>query len=72
MRTLLMGVFLVAAAGAVPMGQPATVDVRTIGPQAGRQVPAFDLLDQSGKRHTLDSILGPNGAMLVFFRSADW
>jgi peroxiredoxin len=53
-------------------GQPATVDVGTIGPQAGQEVPAFDLIDQGGTRHTRESILGPNGAMLVFFRSADW
>jgi len=72
MRNLLIAGLLLAAAGSVPMGQPATVDVRTIGPQAGQEVPAFDLLDQSGARHTLRSILGPNGAMLVFFRSADW
>jgi hypothetical protein len=72
MRNVLMVVCLVATAGAALVGQPATVDVRTIGPQAGQQAPAFDLLDQSGTRHSRDSFLGPNGAMLVFFRSADW
>ena len=72
MRDVLMAVWLVAAAAAVMAGQPATVDVRTIGPQAGQEVPAFDLLDQGGTRHTRESILGPSGAMLVFFRSADW
>jgi hypothetical protein len=72
MRNVLMAVWLVAAAAAVVAGQPATVDVGTIGPQAGQEVPAFDLLDQGGTRHTRESILGPNGAMLVFFRSADW
>ena len=72
MRNVLMAVWLVAAAAAVMAGQPATVDVSTIGPQAGQEVPAFDLLDQGGTRHTRESILGPNGAMLLFFRSADW
>jgi len=42
------------------------------GPDVGRQVPAFSAKDQKGWRQTLKSISGPNGAMLVFFRSADW
>ena len=32
----------------------------------------FRLTDQNGKSWTLPSIMGPKGAMLVFFRSADW
>jgi len=35
-------------------------------------VPEFAGVDQFGKRHTLASTYGPKGAMLVFFRSADW
>jgi peroxiredoxin len=35
-------------------------------------VPDFSLIDQAGATRTLASILGPNGAMLVFFRSAEW
>jgi peroxiredoxin len=35
-------------------------------------VPDFRLADQNGTEHTLHSILGPKGALLVFFRSADW
>jgi hypothetical protein len=72
MRNVLMAVWLMTAAPVVMAGQPATVDVGTIGPQAGQEVPAFDLIDQGGTRHTRESILGPNGAMLLFFRSADW
>jgi len=30
------------------------------------------LTDQDGTRRTLRSIMGPQGAMLVFIRSADW
>jgi len=48
------------------------IDVNTLGPQVGQQVPDFNLKDQSGKAWTRQSILGPKGAMLVFFRSADW
>lgn len=42
------------------------------GPEIGSRVPDFEALDQNGTRQTLQSIMGPKGAMLVFFRSADW
>jgi hypothetical protein len=48
------------------------VDVARLGPQVGQRVPDFSLPDQAGRVHTLDSIMGPRGAMLVFLRSADW
>jgi hypothetical protein len=42
------------------------------GPQLGQQIPGFAAEDQDGRTETLKSIMGPKGAMLVFFRSADW
>ena len=48
------------------------VDLTKLGPQVGQRTPDFNLKDQSGKSWTLDSIMGPKGAMLVFYRSADW
>ena len=48
------------------------IDVSKLGPQVGERVPDFSLKDQTGKTWTRDSIAGPKGAMLVFFRSADW
>jgi hypothetical protein len=51
---------------------PAKIDVSKLGPQVGERVPDFSLPDQTGKTETLKSIMGPKGAMLVFFRSADW
>jgi hypothetical protein len=42
------------------------------GPEVGQQIPAFSAPDQEGLNQTLKSIMGPKGAMLVFFRSADW
>ena len=42
------------------------------GPDVGQQVPSFSAQDQEGRNRTLKSIMGPQGAMLVFFRSADW
>jgi hypothetical protein len=48
------------------------IEVASLGPQVGERVPDFSLPDQNGRMHTLDSIMGPNGAMLLFHRSADW
>jgi hypothetical protein len=42
------------------------------GPKIGERVPDFVLQDQDGHEKTLRSIMGPKGALLVFFRSADW
>jgi hypothetical protein len=48
------------------------IDVHSLGPQVGERVPEFRLPDQNGRIQTLESIMGPNGAMLLFHRSADW
>jgi peroxiredoxin len=48
------------------------VDVSKLGPQVGTTVPDFSLTDQRGKRQTLQSVMGPKGVMIVFYRSADW
>src|SRR5262249_62127275 len=51
---------------------PEAVDVQKLGPQVGAKVPDFKLNDQQGQPRTLRSVMGPKGALLVFFRSADW
>lgn len=67
----LLAVVLYCALG-VGAQVPQTVDTSGIGPEVGETVPPFSGTDQFGKLHTLESSLGPEGAMLVFFRSADW
>jgi peroxiredoxin len=47
-------------------------EIASLGPQVGAHMPEFSGVDQFGKRHTLESVLGPEGAMVVFYRSADW
>ena len=42
------------------------------GPAVGTAIPRFAAPDQNGVTRTLDNIKGPKGAMIVFFRSADW
>ena len=63
---------LVAAAVAAQTGPAPPVDVDRLGPQVGEVVPAFSAVDQFGRTQTLQSTMGPNGAMLFFNRSADW
>ena len=48
------------------------IEVASLGPQVGEDIPDFSLRDQNGRVRTRDSILGPNGAILLFHRSADW
>jgi len=48
------------------------IDLSKLGPQVGERIPDFSLRDQNGKPWNLQSIMGPKGAMLVFYRSADW
>ena len=67
LAALLLGFSILAAAQTRE-----AVEVASLGPQVGEQVPGFSLPDQSGHVHSLDSIMGPNGVMLVFYRSADW
>ena len=43
-----------------------------IGLPVGAKAPAFSLRDQNGQEHTLASLTGPRGTVLLFFRSADW
>lgn len=70
MRVTLLIALLAGAAGAAQ--PPAAVDTAKIGPQVGATVPPVAGVDQTGTPRTLSSVSGPKGAMLVFFRSADW
>jgi hypothetical protein len=42
------------------------------GPPVGGRIPDFSAPDQNGTAQSLKTIAGPKGAMLVFYRSADW
>jgi len=47
-------------------------DSKRTGPEIGAKVPDFTLPDQSGRSRSLHDLMGPNGLLLVFSRSADW
>ena len=71
MATLIIGLtWMVYAPTSTPTRT--RVDVSQLGPQVGERVPDFSLQDQNGKTWTRQSIMGPQGAMLVFVRSANW
>jgi len=42
------------------------------GPEIGAKAPDFTLPDQTGRSRSLHDLMGPNGLLLVFSRSADW
>jgi hypothetical protein len=65
---LLTGLLVLPVSAQSPPG----IDVTRLGPQVGEQVADFRLEDGQGRVWTRDSIMGPNGAMLVFSRSVDW
>jgi len=71
-RSALAALALLAASAAAQDLEPSRIDVSVLGPQVGERIPEFSLPDQNGEIWTSESILGPNGAMLVFVRSADW
>jgi hypothetical protein len=49
-----------------------SMDLMSIGLAVGQKAPPFSLHDQFGRVQTLDSLKGPKGTVLLFFRSADW
>ena len=61
----------ILALWALPMAALCGQSIKT-GPEVGQPVPEFSAIDQDGRTQTLKSIMGAKGAMLVFFRSADW
>jgi len=72
--------FQLALVAAVPVGAqaptsapaPAAAPPAVHGPAVGERVPPFHALDQHGRDRDFSSLRGPDGLVLVFFRSADW
>lgn len=48
------------------------LDPSRLGPEVGQALPAFSLPDQDGRMRDVASLRGPQGLVLVFYRSADW
>lgn len=43
-----------------------------VGLRTGQKAPDFSAPDQFGKTQTLETLRGPKGTVLLFYRSADW
>jgi len=46
--------------------------LNSIGLPVGQKAPAFSTRDQFGREQTLETLKGPRGTVVLFFRSADW
>lgn len=40
--------------------------------RVGDKIPEFRAVDQFGEQRDFDNLKGPNGLVMLFFRSADW
>ncbi len=47
-------------------------DDEQTGLEVGTAIPDFRAIDQNGKALDFDAVKGPNGAVFLFHRSADW
>jgi hypothetical protein len=52
--------------------QVTSAEPMAIGLAVGQKAPNFSARDEFGHVQTLESLKGPNGTVLLFFRSADW
>jgi hypothetical protein len=61
------------AVGALALA-PAVLSAQSenVSLDVGEKIPSFEAVDQSGRRQTFESLRGPNGLLLLFYRSADW
>lgn len=69
---MMAAVLWASVLGSAPADAQTLVDVDKVGPQVGARVPDFTGVDQRGRTQTLESLMGREGLMLVFSRSADW
>ena len=73
MAALLLACFALSSLAQNPLTEiPAGDEGMVTGPKIGERIPDFGALDQNGTLIAFDDIKGPNGAMVLFHRSADW
>jgi cytochrome oxidase Cu insertion factor (SCO1/SenC/PrrC family) len=70
-----IAVLFLAGLSTVASDQENTSTNRALAPsvlEIGQQAPTFALPDQFGHEHTNETLKGPKGTVILFFRSADW
>jgi len=65
-----LGVVAIANAQENASSKPAAA--LSVGLPVGQSAPAFTSTDQFGRQQSIETLKGPNGTVLLFFRSADW
>jgi hypothetical protein len=67
-------IFLISTLAVPPRATQAAQSGPSIktGPPVGSKIPPFKAIDQNGETRDFESIRGPKGALILFFRSADW
>ncbi len=63
---------LAMAPAETALAQPGRDPAIPTGPEVGAKIPEFEAVDQTGKRQTFETLKGPKGLLLLFYRSADW
>lgn len=64
--------FLTITVGPLLLAGSALAGAIDVGPAVGTRAPAIHAKDASGAPRDLRSVMGPNGVVLVFYRSAKW
>lgn len=72
MPLVILSTLLLAMAQSPPSTSSPGVNPATLGLAVGQPIPRFEVPDQDGRQRDFASLTGPNGLVLVFFRSADW
>lgn len=77
MRQLLLALFLTLASFPLSAqiefdrSDPMDDNMKT-GLAVGEKIPAIEAIDQNGRKWNFDDLKGPEGAFILFYRSADW
>ena len=53
------------------LASPARAEIAT-GPKVGTKIPDIQAYDQHGKLRTFEDLCGPEGLLVLFYRTADW
>src|SRR6266478_9437795 len=69
---LLISVGFLAAASGQESRLSTVGSAPPIGLEIGRRAPQFTLVDQFGHEQSNETLKGPKGTIVLFFRSADW
>lgn len=72
MPLAILSMLVLAMAQLAPSPSSPGVNPATLGPAVGQPIPPFEVPDQDGRQRDFASVTGPNGLVLVLFRSADW